>query len=84
MHIGIVTTKETLIGGYYGSVLKFLVQVEERNKALVEVSKHPYYRKAHPRTEHFIPIYVAAGAGSEGKAKVVCGLHGAITAVFGL
>jgi aromatic ring-opening dioxygenase catalytic subunit (LigB family) len=58
--------------------------VEERNKALVEVSKHPYYRKAHPRTEHFIPIYVAAGAGSEGKAKVVCGLHGAITAVFGL
>jgi len=58
--------------------------VEERNKALVAVTQHPFYRKAHPRTEHFIPIYVAAGAGSEGKAKVVCPLHGAITAVFGL
>jgi aromatic ring-opening dioxygenase catalytic subunit (LigB family) len=51
---------------------------------LKAVTKHPYFRRAHPREEHFVPIYVAAGAGMEGKARVVSDLHGAITIVFGL
>lgn len=58
--------------------------VEERNKALVALTKHPYFRKSHPRAEHFVLIYVAAGAGSDGNAKVVCPLHSHITAMFGL
>ncbi|KAJ3048396.1 hypothetical protein HK097_010561, partial [Rhizophlyctis rosea] len=33
----------------------------ERNRKLEEVVKHPYFRRAHPREEHFVPIYVAAG-----------------------
>jgi len=38
----------------------------ERNEALKELTKHPFFRRAHPREEHFIPIYVAAGAGTQG------------------
>ena len=49
---------------------------EERNRRLEEVVKHPFFRRAHPREEHFVPIYVAAGAGTEGGAKVVSDLHG--------
>lgn len=56
----------------------------ERNEALKAVTKHPFFRRAHPREEHFVPIYVAAGAGTRGTAKTICNLHGAITAVFGL
>ncbi|KAJ3032314.1 hypothetical protein HDV00_007689 [Rhizophlyctis rosea] len=56
---------------------------EERNGKLVNVTSHEYFRRAHPREEHFVPIYVAAGAGSEGKAKVLSDLHGAITIAYG-
>lgn len=48
------------------------------------LTKHLFFRRAHPREEHFVPIYVAAGAGTTGSARVVCTLHGAITAVFGI
>jgi aromatic ring-opening dioxygenase catalytic subunit (LigB family) len=48
------------------------------------LTKHPVFRLAHPREEHFIPIYVAAGAGEEGGAKVLSGLYGAPTFAFGL
>ncbi|KAK5671246.1 hypothetical protein BDV3_005919 [Batrachochytrium dendrobatidis] len=62
------------------------VSAFERNEKLLKVTTHPFYRKAHPRVEHFIPIYIAAGAGSrEGdKASVVSDLHGAITIEFGV
>ncbi|KAL2912637.1 hypothetical protein HK105_207853 [Polyrhizophydium stewartii] len=58
---------------------------EERNAALIATAKHPYFRRAHPREEHFVPIFIAAGAGShpDDTARVVCDLHGAITAEFG-
>lgn len=61
-----------------------LYKGEERNNALKAVTKHPFFRRAHPREEHFIPLYVAAGAGTDGGAEVVCKLHGALTIVFGL
>lgn len=51
---------------------------------LKQVVGHPGFRLAHPREEHFVPIYVAAGAGSQGEAKVLCDLHGAVTIAFGL
>lgn len=47
-------------------------------------------RAAHPREEHFVPIYVAQGAaGSDGEgaaqgARMACGLWGAKTVVFGV
>jgi aromatic ring-opening dioxygenase catalytic subunit (LigB family) len=51
---------------------------------MMELTSHPGFRAAHPREEHFIPIYVAAGCGEEGEAKVVSGIYGAPTIAFGL
>lgn len=52
-------------------------------KALV---KHPFFRRAHPREEHFVPIYIAAGAGSdEGEgASVLADIHSAVSIAFGV
>ncbi|KAJ3280783.1 hypothetical protein HK104_000403 [Borealophlyctis nickersoniae] len=50
---------------------------EQRTSSLINITTHPYFRRAHPREEHFVPIYVAAGAGAEGGAEVVSDLHGA-------
>eukprot|EP01116_Phalansterium_solitarium_P001795 TRINITY_DN11613_c0_g1_i1.p1 TRINITY_DN11613_c0_g1~~TRINITY_DN11613_c0_g1_i1.p1 ORF type:complete len:318 (-),score=52.01 TRINITY_DN11613_c0_g1_i1:282-1235(-) len=57
---------------------------EERNEALKAVTRHPFFRRAHPREEHFVPIYVAAGAGTSSDARVLCDLHGAISIGFGV
>ncbi|GAA5842128.1 hypothetical protein JCM9279_002795 [Rhodotorula babjevae] len=59
-----------------------------RNRALFNLVHHPAFRAAHPREEHFVPLYIAQGAGSEGGtakgARMVCGLWGAKTVVFGV
>ena len=57
---------------------------EARKKALVDLTKHYGFRLSNPREEHFIPIYVAAGAGEQGSARVVAALYGAPTIAFGL
>ncbi|GAA98344.1 hypothetical protein E5Q_05029 [Mixia osmundae IAM 14324] len=57
---------------------------EERKAALLALTKHRAFRKAHPREDHFVPLYVAAGAGQEGNARVLAGLFGAETIAFGL
>lgn len=46
--------------------------------------KHRGFRLAHPREDHFVPIYCAAGAGEEGDVKVVSAIYGAPTFAFGL
>jgi len=60
--------------------------VEERNDKLKAVVHHPFFRRAHPREEHFAPIYIAAGAGSgEGDgATVLADIHSAISIAFGV
>lgn len=57
---------------------------EKGNTALKSVTKHPYFRRAHPREEHFVPLYVAAGAGSDGASQVISKQHGSISIAFGL
>jgi aromatic ring-opening dioxygenase catalytic subunit (LigB family) len=62
------------------------VSVEQRNEQLKAVTQHPFFRRAHPREEHFVPIYIAAGAGSghgEG-VNVLADIHSAITIAFGV
>jgi aromatic ring-opening dioxygenase catalytic subunit (LigB family) len=51
-----------------------------------ELVKHPFFRRAHPREEHFVPIYIAAGAGGDDgeKASVLADIHSAITIAFGV
>jgi aromatic ring-opening dioxygenase catalytic subunit (LigB family) len=60
--------------------------VEERNEDMKQLMIHPFFERAHPREEHFVPIYIAAGAGSadgEG-ANVLSDIHSAISIAFGL
>ncbi|THH10283.1 hypothetical protein EW145_g1426 [Phellinidium pouzarii] len=52
--------------------------------ALVDLTKHEGFRKAHPREEHFVPLYIAAGAGEGGDAKILSGNYGSPTFAFGL
>ncbi|KAJ7168153.1 Extradiol ring-cleavage dioxygenase, class III enzyme, subunit B [Mycena crocata] len=56
----------------------------ERKNAMMNLTKHPGFRAAHPREEHFIPLYVAAGAGEGGNTKVIADMYGCETIAFGL
>lgn len=51
---------------------------------MVDLTKHKGFRRAHPREEHFVPIYVAAGAGEDGETRILGGVYGAPTFAFGL
>jgi aromatic ring-opening dioxygenase catalytic subunit (LigB family) len=58
----------------------------ERQQALIALVQHGGFRKAHPRAEHFVPLYVAAGAADRGQdsgeAEVLMGAHGCKTILF--
>ena len=54
-----------------------------RKRALVALTKHKGFRLAHPREDHFVPIYVAAGAGEDGNVHVLSGIYGYQTVAFG-
>ncbi|KAJ7223125.1 Extradiol ring-cleavage dioxygenase, class III enzyme, subunit B [Mycena pura] len=56
----------------------------QRKEAMVQLTKHHGFRAAHPREDHFIPLYVAAGAGEGGDVKVVADIYGCETIAFGL
>jgi len=60
--------------------------VEERNGDMKQLMRHPFFRRAHPREEHFVPIYIAAGAGSaeDDGANVLADIHSAISIAFGV
>lgn len=51
---------------------------------MVALTRHAGFRAAHPREDHFIPLYVAAGAGEGGEVKIVNGCYGAPTFAFGI
>jgi len=57
---------------------------EERKKALFDLVNHRGFRASHPTPEHFVPIYIAGGAGGNGDTKVLAAIHGALTVAFGL
>lgn len=63
--------------------LAFL-QPELRKKALCELPKHPGFRASHPREDHFVPLYVAAGAGEGGEVRTIMDSYGIPTFAFGL
>ena len=44
---------------------------EERKKALIDWSSAPSARAAHPREEHLLPLFVAAGAASDDVGLVI-------------
>jgi aromatic ring-opening dioxygenase catalytic subunit (LigB family) len=51
---------------------------------MFDLENHEGFRASHPTAEHFVPIYVAGGAGEDGQTKVVAAIHGALTVAFGL
>ncbi|EEB08092.2 aromatic ring-opening dioxygenase [Schizosaccharomyces japonicus yFS275] len=55
---------------------------DRRNRQLHAMMMHPFFRAAHPREEHFVPLFIPAGA--RGRTQVLCDLYGAVTALFGL
>ncbi|SGY62982.1 BQ5605_C007g04762 [Microbotryum silenes-dioicae] len=59
---------------------------EKRKKALFDTAQHPGFRRAHPREEHYAPIWIAAGAAERqgGKASTLMGHHGCKTIAFGV
>jgi aromatic ring-opening dioxygenase catalytic subunit (LigB family) len=59
-------------------------QPEARKQALIALTKHKGFRAAHPREDHFVPLYVAAGAGSSGSVRILSAIWGAPTFAFGL
>ncbi|KAF8630428.1 hypothetical protein AX15_002976 [Amanita polypyramis BW_CC] len=56
----------------------------ERKAAMMALPSHPGFKPAHPRAEHFIPVYIAGGAGEEGGVAVLTEEYGAETVAFGL
>lgn len=55
-----------------------------RRTALLALTQHNGFRLAHPREDHFVPIYVAAGAGEDENVHVLSGLYGCHAVAFGL
>ena len=57
-----------------------------RKQALIQLTRHEGFQKAHPRAEHFVPLYVAGGAADRGdesgEARVLMGGHGCKTILF--
>jgi aromatic ring-opening dioxygenase catalytic subunit (LigB family) len=49
-----------------------------------DLVNHEGFRAAHPTADHFVPIYVAGGAGGNGDTRVLAAIHGALTVAFGL
>lgn len=62
----------------------FPMQPADRRVALTNLTRHPGFRMAHPREEHFTPIYIAAGAGEAGKAQILDATYGQVTVAFGI
>ncbi|KXN90504.1 4,5-DOPA dioxygenase extradiol-like protein [Leucoagaricus sp. SymC.cos] len=70
--------------GVQGDPFTNLEQAEQRKKALLDLTKHSGFRASHPREDHFVPLYVAAGAGEDGGVQVICDLFGIPTFAFGM
>ena len=51
---------------------------------MFDLVNHRGFRASHPTAEHFVPIYIAGGAGENGDTKVLAAIHGALTVAFGL
>lgn len=83
-----VTTPEVSASGYFSLIVCLtsagFCQAAGRKEAMVQLPQHLGFRAAHPRAEHFVPLYVAGGAGGEGTARVLAAIYGAPTIAFGL
>lgn len=61
-----------------------LLQPEKRKDRLLDLVTRKEFRQAHPRSEHFIPLYIAAGAGESGQVQILNAQYAAPTFAFGI
>jgi 4,5-DOPA dioxygenase extradiol len=57
---------------------------DQRKQAMFDLVHHPNFRDAHPREDHFVPVYIAAGAGEGGSVHVLHANYGVHTYAFGV
>jgi len=57
---------------------------DTRKTALIALTTHESFRLAHPREDHFVPVFVAAGAGEDGRVHVLSELYGCQAVAFGV
>ncbi|KIM49297.1 hypothetical protein M413DRAFT_60070 [Hebeloma cylindrosporum] len=57
---------------------------EERKQAMFSLPKHRGFRASQPREDHFMPLYVAAGAGGKGEVRTILDLYGLASFAFGV
>ncbi|PPQ74210.1 hypothetical protein CVT26_004501 [Gymnopilus dilepis] len=57
---------------------------KERKTRMIALTRHRGFRASHPREDHFVPLYVAAGAGEGGRAETIVDLYGLASFVFGI
>ncbi|THV07863.1 Extradiol aromatic ring-opening dioxygenase [Dendrothele bispora CBS 962.96] len=69
---------------FHQAILDALMKPDptSRKQALHDLTKHQGFRACNPREEHFVPLYIAAGAGEDGEAKILNGLYGIPTVAF--
>jgi len=82
-----IETKSASIYKEFDSAVAQAVQVrypQERKKVMFDLTNHKGFRASHPTADHFVPIYVAGGAGGDGDTKVLAAIHGALTVASGL
>ncbi|KAL1744669.1 Extradiol ring-cleavage dioxygenase, class III enzyme, subunit B [Schizophyllum fasciatum] len=61
-----------------------IMDPDHRRQAMINLVNHPGFRASHPREDHFVPLYVAAGAGADGGAvRVINDIYGNPTFAFG-
>ncbi|KAG1756238.1 Extradiol ring-cleavage dioxygenase class III enzyme subunit B [Suillus paluster] len=59
-------------------------ELDDRKQSMFDLMKHNGFSQAHPSSEHFVPLYVAAGAGEEGGVQVLSAIYAAPTIAFGV
>jgi 4,5-DOPA dioxygenase extradiol len=59
-------------------------KAEERKQAMFRLPKHRGFRASQPREDHFVPLYVAAGAGERGEVRTMLDLYGLASFAFGV
>ncbi|KAG9033558.1 hypothetical protein FRB95_014636 [Tulasnella sp. JGI-2019a] len=71
------STANAHIRGFHTAIIDAVHSPPELLKAsLCALTTLPGFREANPREEHFVPIYVAAGAGEGGAGKVISSQFG--------
>jgi len=70
------------LNGFLTIQLGIFLQPSSRKQALYDLTKHEGFRACNPREEHFVPLYVAAGAGEDGEAVILNGMYGISTVAF--